>query len=58
VGRAVAAAGVMAGEESPDSEGSVLVNGQRGRPQGKCHRKHTAELLAASVRGGKGEKVR
>ena len=53
--RAVAAADVVAGEESPDSKGSVLVNGQRGRPQGKCHRKHTAELPQG---GGKGEKVR
>ena len=40
----IAAADVTAGEESPDSEGSVLVNGQRGRPQGKCHRKYTAEV--------------
>ncbi len=31
----------------------MLVNGQRGRPQGKCHRKQTA-----SLRRGKGEKVR
>jgi len=44
VGRVIAAADVTAGEESPDSEGSVLANGQRGWPQGKCHRKHTAEL--------------
>jgi hypothetical protein len=29
-GRAVAAADVMAGEESPDSKGSVLANRQRG----------------------------
>jgi hypothetical protein len=35
----------------------VLANGQRGRPQGKCHRKHTAELRSKG-RGGKGEKVR
>ena len=57
MGRAVAAADVLAGEESPDSKGCVLVNGQRGRPQGKCHRKHTAELRSKG-RGGKGEKVR
>jgi len=30
VGRVIAAADVTAGEESPDSEGSVLANGQRG----------------------------
>jgi len=30
VGRVIAAAVVMAGEESPDSEGSVLANRQRG----------------------------
>ena len=57
MGRAVAAVDVEAGEESPDSMGSVLANGQRGRPQGKCHRKYTAELRSKG-RGGKGEKVR
>ena len=31
-------------EESPGStESTVPVNGRRGRPQGQCHRKHTAE---------------
>jgi len=55
-GRAIAAATDQPGRKVRTPQGSVLANGQRGRPQGKCHRKHTAEL--AGTAGGKGEKVR
>ena len=49
-GRAIAAAAYQPGRKVRTPKGSVLVNGQRGRPQGKCHRKHTAELAGETSR--------
>ena len=49
-GRAIAAAAFRPGRKVRTPQGSVLVNGQRGRPQGKCHRKHTAELAGETPR--------
>ena len=34
---------------------TVPVNGRRGRPQGKCHRNHTARASVARQPAGKGE---
>ena len=34
-------------------QGRMVANGDRGRPQGKCHRKYTAQRML-----GKGEKAR
>ena len=39
-------------------QGRVLVNGQSGRPAGKCHREQTADGVAPGLRTGKGETVR
>jgi hypothetical protein len=56
-GRTAAGSGFAPGlEESPGSTGTTVpVNGRRGRPQGKCHRKQTARPRKAP---GKGERVR
>ena len=37
---------------------TVPDNVRRGRPQGKCHRKHTARASVARQPAGKGETVR
>jgi hypothetical protein len=39
-------------------KGRVLVNGQSGRLEGKCHRKQTADGVSSGRRTGKGETVR
>lgn len=47
------AAGAMRGRKVRAPQGRVLVNGQSGQPEGKCHREQTAGACA-----GKGETVR
>ena len=39
-------------------QGRVVANSDRGRPQGKCNRKHTALKSSFERFGGKGEKAR
>jgi hypothetical protein len=38
--------------------GTVPGNARRGRPQGKCHRKYTADPVPGHRPAGKGETVR
>ena len=54
-GRVVAVPAARRGERKVRApQGRVVGNADRGRPQGKCHRKHTAPSLSR----GKGEKAR
>lgn len=46
-------------EESPGTtKEMMLVNGQSGRPEGKCHRNYTAYSRSYKILQGKGEMVR
>ena len=58
-GRVVAVLVARQGERKVRApQGRVVGNTDRGRPQGKCHRKHTASGCARAESRGKGEKVR
>ena len=58
-GRVVAVSAAKRGERKVRApQGRVVGNADRGRPQGKCHRKHTASGCARAESRGKGEKVR